>query len=285
MSDIPPPAAARGGGDVAHAVEDEARLIGEAAALLAGGDAREHQHRVKSGFDAGDDVRVHAVADDRGVFGVDAEELEPGPHHERIGLSDIVGLLSGGKLNRCEQRAAGGRDAEFGRTGEIIVRADESGPTVYKADGLGDRLEIIAAGLAHDDIVRVHVVIGDANVVERVEDAVLAENVGAAAGGLRVEKVRRCEGARVKMRLVDLKAHARELLLQLEGRVLAGVREEEIALVVLLHPVEKFRHAGQNFVAVIDDTVHIADKALLLKKLFHKRTLFSLVFAVFSCSV
>ena len=40
-------------------------------------------------------------------------------------------------------------------------------------------------------------------------------------------------------------------------------------LVLLLQPIDKFPHAGQNPVAMIDDTVHITDKSILLSQTIH----------------
>ena len=39
-----------------------------------------------------------------------------------------------------------------------------------------------------------------------------------------------------------------------------------------VEPVNKFHHPGQHPVAVVDDTVHIADKAFFLVKIDHKYT-------------
>ena len=68
------------------------------------------------------------------------------------------------------------------------------------------------------------------------------------------------------MLLTDLQTHAGQLLLQLERRTLGGVGQEKEALVFTLQPVYKFRYTGQQTVAVIDNTVHIANEALLVAK-------------------
>ena len=46
-------------------------------------------------------------------------------------------------------------------------------------------------------------------------------------------------------------------------------------LVFPLQPIHKFPHAGKNLVPVINDAVHIADKAGFVPKLFHMFSLFS----------
>ena len=60
----------------------------------------------------------------------------------------------------------------------------------------------------------------------------------------------------------NLQPHARQLLLQLERRALGRVGQEQKALFFLLQPFDKLGHAFEQPVAVIDDTVHIAYKAL-----------------------
>ena len=57
---------------------------------------------------------------------------------------------------------------------------------------------------------------------------------------------------------------AQILLLQLERRAFGRIGQEQEALVFLLKPVHEFGHTVQQAVAVIDDTVHIAYKALFL---------------------
>ena len=68
------------------------------------------------------------------------------------------------------------------------------------------------------------------------------------------------------MLLADLQTHACQLLLQLKRRTLGGVGQEKEALVLALQPVHKFGYTGQQTVAVIDNTVHIANEAFLLAK-------------------
>ena len=68
------------------------------------------------------------------------------------------------------------------------------------------------------------------------------------------------------MLLTDLQTHTGQLLLKLKRRTLGGVGQKEEALVFTLQPVYKFRYTGQQTVAVIYHTVHIANEALLVAK-------------------
>lgn len=63
------------------------------------------------------------------------------------------------------------------------------------------------------------------------------------------------------MLFVDVQAHAGELGLQFSLGLAAVVGEEEEFLVFLLEPGDKFLHAGQETVAVVDHAVHVADEA------------------------
>jgi len=64
------------------------------------------------------------------------------------------------------------------------------------------------------------------------------------------------------MLLVDVQAHALQLLPQLLGRALGRVRQEQKLLAVFIQPIYKLPHARQQLVAEIDHAVHVADKAL-----------------------
>lgn len=98
------------GDDVADAVEHRAGAVGVFVERRLRGDAGEDEHRGHAAFHAGDDVRVHPVADHDGLGAVAAETLEPGAHHQRIRLADKVCLLVGRQLNRRNHCAAARQD-------------------------------------------------------------------------------------------------------------------------------------------------------------------------------
>ena len=66
------------------------------------------------------------------------------------------------------------------------------------------------------------------------------------------------------MLLRHIQSHPGQLLLQLTGRVAAVVGQEQILLALLMQPLDEVRHAGQDPVPVVDDAVHVADKACFL---------------------
>ena len=239
------------------------RAVGILVHVLPGGAAGEHQHGVQAGLQARDHVGVHAVAHHHRVLGVHAQHLQARAHHQRIGLAHEVGLLAGGQLHGGNQRAAGGGDALLHGAGEVGVGGDEPRAVHHQPHGLGDDLVVVAGGLAHDHVVGIHVVHGDAAVVERVEQARRADDKGGAAGGLAAEEVGGGQGAGVEVLLAHVQAHAHQLLAQLLGGALAGVGEEEKLLVLLIEPGDELLHAGQQLVAAVDHAVHVADEALL----------------------
>ena len=69
------------------------------------------------------------------------------------------------------------------------------------------------------------------------------------------------------MFLRNIKTHAGELLAQLPGGIAAVIGEEKVFLVLIVQPLDKFRYTGQDMVAMVDDTIHIADEALLFIKI------------------
>ena len=66
------------------------------------------------------------------------------------------------------------------------------------------------------------------------------------------------------MLLVDVQAHLGQLLLELSRGFAGAVGQEEELLPLLLEPCHKLVDPGQDPVSVVDDTVHIADEALLV---------------------
>ena len=144
------------------------------------------------------------------------------------------------------------------------VGADELGALHHQIGGLGQRIQRIGAALTHHHIIGVHVVHGDACVVEGVEQTRLADGEHGAARRLLLQEGGGGQRTGVEMLLRHVQSHPCQLLVQLPGRVAAVVGEKEILLVLLVQPVDELRHARQNTIAVVDHTVHIADEALFL---------------------
>ena len=186
---------------------------------------------------------------------------QSGAHHQRIGLAAEVRLLAGGHLDGCDQRPAGRSDAVFDGTGHIGVGADELRPLHHQIGGLGQGVQRIAAPLAHHHIVRVHVVHGDPRVIQGVQQSRLADGEHRAPRCLLLQEGRRGQRAGVEVLLRHVQPHTGQLLVQLTGRIAAVVGQKEILLVLVMEPLDELRHTRQDPVAVIDDAVHIADKA------------------------
>lgn len=139
---------------------------------------------------------------------MDAEHLESRAHHERIGLADEIRLLARRHLYRRYERAARGDDAVLDWTREIGIRADELRAVSDEVRCVDDHLVVVARGLADYDIVGVYAVHGNPLVVERVDKSGRADNISRAAGFLTADELRRCEGACIKMALVNIESHS-----------------------------------------------------------------------------
>ena len=133
---------------------------------------------------------------------------------------------------------------------------------------LGQRIERVRATLSDNDIVGVDIVHSDARIVERVEQPRLTDNERRAAGCLIAQESRRCERARIEMPLGHVEPHACELLIQFAWGIAAVICQKQIFLLLLVKPVEKLSHTGQNLIAVIYNSVHIADEAFFRVKIY-----------------
>ena len=96
-----------------------------------------------------------------------------------------------------------------------------------------------------------------------------ADDVGAAPRCLTADEPGRGQRTGVKVALVHIQPHAVQLLLQLLRRPLGGVGEEQEILLLPIQPLHKLLHPRQQTVPMIDHTVHVADKALLLSQFLH----------------
>src|SRR5262249_37895232 len=110
---------------VRYGVDDLGGAEGVAVDVVGLGDAGQHQEGAHPGLQAGQDVGVHAVADHRGGLRVGAYRVEPGPHHQRVGLADEVRLLAGGGGDQGGDRAGGGQIALGGGADVVGVGGDE----------------------------------------------------------------------------------------------------------------------------------------------------------------
>ena len=195
------------------------------------------------------------------------EQAQACTHHERIRLADEISLLARRQFNRRDQRTAGGDDAEIRGAGEVAVGGDEAGAVIDEADSLKNHVIVVGICFADNNIVGVDVVHGDAHVVKRVDKTGAADNIGAAAGSLRMNEFGCGLGAGVEMAFVNLQSQTQQLLLQLLRTALAGVGQEQKAFLLLIQPADEFLDTGQQTVAVIDNAVHIADVALFAAQL------------------
>ena len=253
-------AVAIAGDYVAYAVDDEAGAIGELRDILPGGDARKDENGVETALDARYDVRLHIVADHGRLVAVGVHHVQGGAHHQGVGLAYVVGLAARCDLDGGAEGAAGGGDALLLGVGEVGVGGDEFGTVLHQAHGLADVVPVVGESLAHHYVVGIYVVVGEPLVVEGVEKPRLADGVDAATGQLVREEFGGGQRAGVEVILAYVQPHAQQFHVQFLGGFAAAVGEEQKLLAFVLHPADELFDAGQQFVAVVDDAVHIAYK-------------------------
>ena len=89
---------------IADVVDDDFGAVGVGVDFFGRGDAGEDEDGVHFGFDAGEDIGIHAVADDRRFFPNTSQFFQRSSHHQRIRFADKVAFFSGGRLDRFEKR-------------------------------------------------------------------------------------------------------------------------------------------------------------------------------------
>ena len=202
--------------------------------ILAGGTAGEHQNGVQTGFNAGNNIGIHAVADHSRLVRVHTKQAQTGAHHQRVRLADIVCGLAGGQLNRRNQCAACRNDALLGRAGQVGVGRDQARALVDQINGLEDGLIVVGVGLTRDNVIRVNIVHHDARLVQRTNQTGRTDNIRRCVRLLAGDELRGSQRGSVEMLLTDLQTHACQLLLKLKRRTLGGVGQKEEALVLAL---------------------------------------------------
>lgn len=244
----------------ADIVESEIGLVGVAVEIAGLGDAGEDQDGVDFGFDAGNDVGVHAVADNGCFFATALQDFQGVTHDERIGFADIIGLAAGGQLDGGQQSPAGGDDAVLGRAGQIGIGADKAGAVEDEVRSLDDFVIGVGRRFTDDDIIGIGVVDGDAGFFQGLEQAGIADDKSRAAGMLGRDKTGGGNGGGDKMILTDIDAEPGQPVAQV-GRALGrGVGQKNIVFSRCLQPVNEGFRPVEQMGTVINHAVHIADE-------------------------
>ena len=123
-------------------------------------------------------------------------------------------------------------------------------------------MALVGPALSHHYIVGVDVIHGAACLVKGIEQSGFAESVHGTAGALLLQESGGSQGAGIEMVLRHIQPHPCQLQLQLAGGIATVIGKKQILFLFFVQPVDKFGHTGQNDIAVVDDTVHIANKAL-----------------------
>ena len=97
-----------------------------------------------------------------------------------------------------------------------------------------------------------------------MEETGLTDHEGPCPGHLLGHEPGGGQGTGVKMLLVNIQTHVGQLLLKLTRGLAGAVGQEEELLPLPLEPCHELVDTGQDAVAMVDDTVHIADEAFLI---------------------
>lgn len=135
-----------------------------------------------------------------------------------VRLSDEVCALRACKLDRRDERARRGDYSLLGRTRHIAVCADQTRAVLHESDRVKYVLVVVVHGFADDHIIGIHVVHGDADIIECLYKSGRADNVRRASGRLLRHEFRGGERRCIEMLLAHGQSHALKLLLKLERR-------------------------------------------------------------------
>ena len=120
--------------------------------------------------------------------GGQAQLLAGRAHHDRAGLADAEGLEAGGRLEHGHDRAAAGPQAVLRRAVRIEVRGDQLGAVEDHPHGRLDHLEVERAAFADDDVIGIVVDDRVAVVVQGLQQAAFADDVGRAVRAAAARK-------------------------------------------------------------------------------------------------
>ena len=127
-------------------------------------------------------------------------------HHQGVRFADKVSLFAGSKLNRCDQCAAGGDDTEIRGAGKVAVCCNQACSLVNQAYCLENHIIIIRICFADYNVIGINIIHCDAGIIKRIDKTGAADNVGTAAGGLRMDKFGSGESTGIEMTFVNLQS-------------------------------------------------------------------------------
>ncbi len=232
-------------------------LIGVAGHVLTSGHAGEHQNGFHTGFDSGDDVGIHAVADHNCILGVDVQVVKGGTHHEGVGFANEEGAVAAGLFDEGSHGTTGGHNAFLGGAGRIGVGGDEVGTGGDQADGFGDELQVVGVGFAQHYVVGI--VIGDdvTDTVDGLGQATFADDKGGAARLLGAQEMGSGHGRGEDALSGDVQPGILQAVGQVTGCVERIVGEHQVFGTTLLDPLDEAVGAGDDGTPADEDAIHV----------------------------
>ena len=225
--------------------------------MVVAGHAGEHEDSAQATFDARDNIGIHAVADHHGFFGVGAEGVQGGAHHEGIWFAHEIGGNAGDGTDHGGHRASAGDDAAHAGSAHVGICGDEASASIDEAYGLGDALEAMGCCFAEHDVIGCLIGQGVTDVVERDGQAGFADDKGAPIGLLLMEELGRGERGCENGLSGYVQSHVGEAHLQVALRVERIVSENEEGNILCAQALYKFACARDHCIALDNDAIHI----------------------------
>jgi len=128
-------------------------------------------------------------------------------HNQRIRLADEIGLTTRGKLNRGNQRPAGGNDPLFAGAGNIGISTDESGSAENATYGGFDFVVGIISCFTENDVIGIFAVELHTPILQSLQQTIFTNRINFGTRGLILQKTGGGDGAGHKVVRPDRDTH------------------------------------------------------------------------------
>jgi hypothetical protein len=219
---------------------------------------------VKTELHPAEDIGVHRIADHRRFVGREAEFFPCGAHHDRTGLADAERFESGRRFEHGNHRAAPRSQTAIGRTTGIEIGGDEFRSSHDHPDGRFDEFQIEGASFSDHDVIRIMIDDRITVLMERVEQAAFADDIGRSMWLLLRQKSCCRHGTGENMLLFDVDAHTRQLGDDVSPRALTVVRQQAKWNVLLPQIVDEVARAGDDIGTAMKNAIHINEVTVLV---------------------
>ena len=89
----------------------------------------------------------------------------------------------------------------------------------------------------------------------------ISDHISAAPRCLALQEFCSCKSAGIKMLFPDVQSHAEKLLAKFSWGTAACIGKKQKTLVFSLKPFHEFLYSVEEFISMVDYTIHITDEA------------------------